>query len=268
VTAIDQTAGGSMQEYTDNTGTYNLSLVSNKTYFITINRQGYQEVSKVVNTFGTYDASLLGTITLFPDGTGQNPPVNPGGNPGPISTGFAVQVAALSKDNVTSFSNLASYGNVYSKLENGKYKIRVGVFNSKEEAQRALSSVKRNGHPSAFVVSESGVNLGSKGSGPVVQPQPQPPVNPTNPTNPNPGFGTGYKIQMGAYRNPQSFDASKVQGLGYVEDRRKGDLTIKLLSGFQTLDAAKRALPSVQSAGFSTAFIVLDQNGTLTRVRN
>jgi hypothetical protein len=48
----------------------------------------------------------------------------------------------------------------------------------------------------------------------------------------------------------------------------KGDLTLKLLAGFPTLDAAKRALPSVQSAGFKGAFIVLDQNGSLTRVRN
>ncbi len=267
VTAIDQTAGGSISAFSDNTGSYNLSLIGNKTYFITISRQGYQEVSKVVNTFGGYNPDLLGTITLFPDGT--NPNTGGGGtgnNPGTISTGFSVQVAALSKDNVASFSKLTSYGNVYSKLENGKYKIRVGVYNSRTEAQSALNNIKRQGYPTSFVVAESGVNLDSRGGN--SQPQPQPPIvnNPTNPTNPN--VGVGYKIQLGAYRNPQNFNATRVQNYGFVEDRRKGNLTIKLLSGFQSLDAAKRALPSVQSAGFKTAFIVLDQNGSLTRVRN
>jgi tetratricopeptide (TPR) repeat protein len=164
VTAIDQTAGGSTQAFTDNAGKYALSLSSNKTYFITFKGRGYQEVSKVVNTFGTYDQNLLGTITLFPDGTAL-PPVDqdPNNNPTNIASGFSIQVAALSKDNVSSFENLASYGNVYSKLENGKYKIRVGVFNSKQEAQAALNNIKRAGNPSAFIVTESGVNLDSRG---------------------------------------------------------------------------------------------------------
>jgi tetratricopeptide (TPR) repeat protein len=266
VTAIDQTAGGSTQAFTDNAGKYALSLSSNKTYFITFKGRGYQEVSKVVNTFGTYDQNLLGTITLFPDGTAL-PPVDqdPNNNPTNIASGFSIQVAALSKDNVSSFENLASYGNVYSKLENGKYKIRVGVFNSKQEAQAALNNIKRAGNPSAFIVTESGVNLDSRGGQPSTGIQPQPPTQ----QPPTPGVSTaGYKIQLGAYRNVSSFDSSKIQGLGYVEERMKGDLTLKLLAGFPTLDAAKRALPSVQSAGFKGAFIVLDQNGSLTRVRN
>jgi len=258
ITAIDQNQGGSQQAVTDNSGNYNLNLVSNKTYYVTFSRPGYQEVSKVVNTFGGYNQDLLGTITLFPDGSGTTPGTQPGGNTS-ISSGFSVQVAALSKDNVESFSNLASYGNVYSKLENGKYKIRIGVFNSKSEAQSALNNIKRSGHPTAFVVAESGVDLGSRGG------TTQPPVNPPDPSTTS--GGSGYKIQLGAYRNPRYFDASKVQGMGYVEDRAKGDLTLKLLAGFQSLDAAKRVLPSVQAAGFKGAFIVLDRNGTLTRVR-
>ncbi len=260
ITALDQNEGGTTQAFTDNTGTYNLSLKSNRTYYVTFNRSGYQEVSKVINTFGGYNPDLLGSITLFPDGSGTGGGTGGGGEI--ISSGFSVQVAALSNDNVARFSNLASYGNVYSKLENGKYKIRVGVFSSKSEAQTALNSIKRAGHPTAFVVSESGVNLDSRGGGSETQ---QPPVNPPDPSS---SFGTGYKIQLGAYRNPGSFDPSKVQGLGYVEERQKGDLTLKLLAGFQSLDAAKRALPSVQAAGFKGAFIVLDQNGTMTRVRN
>ncbi len=262
ITAVDQNEGRTVQAVTDNTGSYNLGLISNKTYYVTFDRPGYQEVSKVVNTFGGYNAELLGIITLFPDGSSTTGGDTSGGDSGgSISSGFSVQVAALSKDNVANFSNLATYGNVYSKLENGSYKIRIGVFSSKSEAQNALNNIKRAGHPTAFVVAESGVNLGSRGGGDTQQP-------PVNPPDPSSSFGAGYKIQLGAYRNPRYFDAGKVQGLGFVEDRKKGDLTIKLLAGFQSLEAARRALPSVQAAGFKGAFIVLDQNGTLTRVRN
>ena len=157
------------------------------------------------------------------------------------------------------------------------YKIRVGVFPSEGEAKSALGVVKNKGHRGAFVVKESGVNLGTKGPNntpPVTNPNPVNPTNPSNPTNPieepivGPATSNGYKIQMGAYRNPRYFDATKVQGLGVVEDRQKGDLTIKLLSVFSSLDQAKRTLNQVKSVGFRSAFIVYDQNGVLTRVRD
>ena len=73
---------------------------------------------------------------------------------------------------------------------------------------------------------------------------------------------------MGAFRNPNSFDSSKVSQYGVVQDRVNArGLTLKLLAGFNSLSDAQLALPRVKNAGFKSAFIVLEQNGVISRVR-
>ncbi len=284
IMAMDQSDNTQTQVFSDANGEYSMSLKNNKSYFINYLKEGYQEVNKPVNTTGPYNPNLLDNIVLFPfsfdpgDNNNNNnnndndpvtPPVDPNRpGPGPSVTepnfqeGYSVQVAALSKDKVSEFSNLASIGNVYSKLINGTYKIRVGVFQTQSEAQSALRMIKNKGNSGAFVVREEGVNLGTKGPGPEVS-EPEP----LSPSSPIAGNSNGYKIQMGAYRNAKSFDSSLVNNLGTVEDHPKGSLTLKLLAVYNSLNEAKSVLSRVKAAGFTTAFIVYDQNGVLTRVR-
>ena len=110
----------------------------------------------------------------------------------------------------------------------------------------------------ATVVPEEGVSIGA---------DPQPPVI----DNPDPPINTqgSYKIQLAALRNTRWFNPSTtILSLGQIEDRPRGDLTIKLLSSFNTLGSAQQALSVVKQNGFATAFIVQDVNGTLQRVKN
>jgi len=76
-----------------------------------------------------------------------------------------------------------------------------------------------------------------------------------------------FMIQLGAYRDPRSFNGSKRVGLGTVLDRPRVDLTVKLLCCYNSAADAFRALPQVQQAGFSGAFVVEDQNGQLVRAK-
>jgi len=54
--------------------------------------------------------------------------------------------------------------------------------------------------------------------------------------------------------------------LGPIEERMKGDLTLKLIGGLETLSQARQTMTEARKAGFTTAFIVMEQNGQLVKV--
>jgi cell division protein FtsN len=171
-----------------------------------------------------------------------------------MMTGFSVQVASMSiTPEMPKYASLKAVGNVYSVLDKGAYKVRVGPFNTREEAMAKVSQVKRYGYSGAFVVAESG----TPGTSPNVQSKP--PVEP-------PVQDGQIMIQLGAYSNVNYFDAAKATLIGPVVDRVKGKLTIKLITGFFSLDEARRTLPTAKQAGFKDAFIVQERNGVLLRI--
>jgi hypothetical protein len=165
---------------------------------------------------------------------------------------------------LSKFNNLRSVASVYAKNEAGRYKIKVGNFPTREEAQRQLENIKRMGYPGAFIVTDDGVSLGGSVAPAVPDPQPtNPPV--TNPPITN--TGGRFMIQLGAYRDLRNFNGSKLAGMGTIMDRPRQDLTIKLLCCYTSSAEAFNALTRVQQAGFSGAFVVEDLNGQLVRAK-
>ncbi len=272
VIASNQATGATTQTMTDQNGDYTLALSPNTLYSIRYSRPGYREIDRRVSTTGTMNPAILGSIPILPSDSPLPPgitnpnqlidPYSPGGTTPPAATaetasGFAVQVAAVSKVDLNRFNNLKGMGEVYTKPAGAVTKIRVGVYPSREEAQQVLGQVKKAGYPQAFVVAEEGVQLQSGGG------TPQFTGNETGGAS-----GGNYFIQLGAYSNPRSFDASKLQGLGTIMDVPRGNLTVKLLASFNTPADAQRVLPEVRAKGFSGAYIVTrDAAGNWSRVR-
>ena len=88
--------------------------------------------------------------------------------------------------------------------------------------------------------------------------------NSGNTTN---SLGT-YVVRLGAYSNPQkSFDRDSVLDIGQIAEQYKGQFTIILLTGYNDLNQAKRALAKAQQRGFRDAYIAEDVNGVLQKVR-
>ena len=145
-------------------------------------------------------------------------------------------------------NDLESLGDVYYKEESSKYKIRVGVFATREEAERALIAAKGK-YKGAFIVKEDGQEFQARGVA----------------TNLAPSAAGKYKVQLAAYRDSRWFDETLVSELGIIEERPKGDLTVKYLSGFDNLAEAKTALVKAKSAGFDTAYIVEETSGGALR---
>lgn len=74
-----------------------------------------------------------------------------------IISGFLVQVVVLSKFVLDQFSEFILIGQVYFKVENGVYKIRVGVFSICVQVDQVLKFIKIEGYMEVFIVIEQGI---------------------------------------------------------------------------------------------------------------
>ncbi|MCB0587391.1 MAG: carboxypeptidase regulatory-like domain-containing protein [Phaeodactylibacter sp.] len=270
VTATNQSTNSTMQATTDVNGDYALALSPNSSYVLRYSRPGFRDISRTVHTGEGSDRTILGMISMLPvsegadtypgsdvtprPGTteGDGGAITPSGGQPVLGAGYAVQVAALNKPGLENFAGLSDIGQVYSKYEGGVYKVRIGVFSDRAQAGNALSTVKSRGYKDAFVTTEEG-NVGTQLKG--------------GQAAPSAGTGSGrYKVQLAAYRNPQYFNPSGLERYGNIEDRQRGNLTVKLLGGFDDIEEAKEAWRQAKSAGFTTAYIVLDSGSGLTKV--
>ncbi|MGK0366445.1 MAG: hypothetical protein ACI85O_003518, partial [Saprospiraceae bacterium] len=198
----------------------------------------------------------------YPSGgnTGGNSPSNGNTN---ISSGYAVQVAAVSASNnadLSKFSTLSDLGTVYYTPVGNVYKIRIGVYSTAEEARAVANRINARGYSGAFMVTEGNVNVGTASTSPQTNTGGE---NTSAPTN----LGT-YVVRLGAYSNPQkSFNRDSVMDIGQISEQYKGQFTIILLTGYNNLPEAQRALAKTQQRGFSDAYIAADVNGVLQKVK-
>lgn len=274
VTATNQSTNSSMQATTDVNGDYALALSPNSSYVVRYSRPGFRDISRTVYTGEGNDRTILGMISMlaisggadtYPGSdvtprpgavTGEGGAITPEGQGVQLGSGYAVQVAALNKPGLENFSSLTNIGQVYSKFEGGVYKVRIGPFSDRADAAKALGSVKGRGYKDAFIVTEEG-NVGTQFKGNQGAP--------STPSTPSAASG-GYKVQLAAYKNPQNFNPAGLERYGNIEDRSRGGLTIKLLGPFDDVEEAKQAWQQAKAAGFTTAYIVLDSGGELTKV--
>lgn len=265
VMSTNQTTGTQMTVRTDINGDYMLALSPNTIYIVRYSRPGYRDLNRTVRTGGTFDRDALGVISMIPvdavvtdDQTVRDPFVNPTNPVTTVQRGFAVQVAALSKPNLEGFSELSNFGCLYAAPSGNIYKIRIGTFASRDEAERVLGLVKNQGYRGAFLVEETTTQVVNAGPGDLT------PKNPTAPVNT--GATGRYKIQLAAYRNLKYFDDSGIRGLGTIEEKKKGSFTVKYLAGYTTIEEARQVLREAKAAGFKDAFIVEDVGGDLKKV--
>ncbi|HHS96023.1 MAG TPA: hypothetical protein ENJ45_05480, partial [Phaeodactylibacter sp.] len=196
--------------------------------------------------------------------------------------GYAVQVAALNmKDKVQkdNFAALAAVGNLYTRPQKGMKKVRVGIYHTKEEALQARKNIVAKGFKSAFVVAEEIADPDEIQvilTAPTLQPaaakaeDKQPKDFPTEKTETESSsidaIPSIFMVRLATYSRPELFDASKIETLGKLEKRLKGNMTIMLLSGFPTLKAAREASKAAAAKGFKGAHVVIEEDGKLIKL--
>lgn len=273
ITATNRATGNTTETRTNINGDYYLALSPYSSYILRYSAPSFREVNFTVDTRDGLDRSILGVISMLP--ATQVGPTTPNNIPGNVpdqpvqprsvpQDGFAVQVAAVNQVNMAQYTSLNNFGEVYSTEENGKYKIRVGLYTTREEAISAMNAIRNSGYRDAFLVKEEGALMGSTDiTGNQV---PNSPGYPSTTESSQPVSSGMYKVQLAAYRNPAYFDPSPIAGLGTIEERMKGDLTVKFIGGIPSLQQARQALAQARAAGFNTAFIVVEENGQLRKV--
>ncbi|WP_020569808.1 carboxypeptidase regulatory-like domain-containing protein [Neolewinella persica] len=263
VQIVQRTTGQSATLATSANGAYLMELAPYNTYDVSISAFGYETVRFPVTNNDGSDPNILGNMTLLPTGT---PPVN---NDGDISytqlQGFSVQLASLAKQpDLSKFDNVKDLGRVYSVNAGSAYKVRLGVFATRAQAEAAAAEAKTD-FAGAFVVADSGDSAfpvaGGGGGG-----YAPPTTNPVTPTNPG-SFGR-YKVQLGAFGKPENFDRNKAGQLGTVETTMRGTLTLFMIGNLNSLQEARSVQARAQSSGYSGAFVLESVNGQLVKVPN
>jgi hypothetical protein len=209
------------------------------------------------------------TPTL-PDGVEESPVITK------AAPAFAVQVAvSTSKEvlNLSKFNNLKKIGNVYVVPEEGKQKIRLGVFHSRAEVDSAMKAVAALKYEGVFVTQEKNAAAVAENlikPTPKVQPKsvpeqystvvppkkldaPKPVAEPVKPKVEDKTF----KVKIAAMKKPELFNDSKVATLWKVEQLKEGDFTYFMMDGFKTLEQAKEMKKKVQATGFKDAKVVV-----------
>ena len=209
---------------------------------------------------------------------------------------FAVQVAAYEIDgksiNMSEYKGLFKEGNVYSRPSGKHIKIRVGVYNSKEEASKHLKSIKKAGFKQAFITKEYleptkadkslVVKTTTEKSAPAVKVVKTPKVTPKKKvakkkvTAPKKKkvvkkapkkAKRQYYVQLAAYKNTKYFPRAKVAPLGKIVNTKNSKFTTMYITGFDSLEEAIEARNEALKIGFRRPYIVYKRNGKFVRMK-
>ena len=178
---------------------------------------------------------------------------------------YFIQLASLSRSNgdFSRFKSFVKYGNLYKVYKTNTVKIRLGHYNSRDEAMDVLIKIRNSGIKDAFLVSEPLITsqlelIASPFSNDIYQ---------EDNTFVSSKKTSDYKIRLASYTDPLWFDAESVADLGEIEQWTKGQWTIFVLSGYTNIEEAKKAQIKAINRGFSDAHVVIDNEGILEKLK-
>lgn len=193
-----------------------------------------------------------------------------------VKVEFAVQLSASSKP-VADKNSLKSWedlGPVYVHSENGLYKVRIGPFDTQEDAKAVLLKAKSRGTKDAFIVVQQGLENHKPYE---FQSAPEPTATahaaeakPVMITESNEEMETArgeYKVRLASYLHPGAFNTKDIDQYGKLESYRQGEWTILLIGGLKSEAEAKRVRDQVIAKGYTDAKVVIDQDGILVETK-
>lgn len=174
---------------------------------------------------------------------------------------YFIQLASLTRsEGVSSEYNVVkSYGNLYRFFKPNAVKIRLGYYGTRTAAEAVLPNVKNAGFYDAFITADvlsvaqfELINTNSYRS--------------TNSFVDDFNIASQYKVKLASYTDPLKFNVDGIKDAGRLEQWTKGQWTIFVLGGFQSLEEAKMAQIKAINRGWADAELVVDENGILRKV--
>lgn len=289
--------GESTETYTDNSGLYSLDLAPGNLYVLNYSKAGYTLTSRNVNTGNGADKTILGTqkieiatsgtppVTVLDDYTFVDSEDSKGPDAGAATTdlsylpniAYDVQFGVFSNPNKDELRKLKALGFVYSAARSGSLRAyKVGAYKTRSEAQATRQKLVDRGYTGAFITTLTNkkhmqrvlVKNDNSGTPIAVDPPKKPNTSGMKPPG-KPGGNLPtpttsqltYKVQLGAYRNPKSFDKSTVAGLGELSYITiSNGLTLILLGEHASYKDAKLTEQKVKARG-QGAMVVAVKDG-------
>lgn len=190
---------------------------------------------------------------------------------GPGEVEFAVQLSATSRpiSDKKSLKSWEDIGPVFIHTENGLYKVRIGPYNTQEDAKQVLLAVKSRGKSDAFIVVQKGFENHTPfefENHPAAETSttPAPAKAPVKGKDEVQGV---YKVRLASYLHPGGFNTKDIDMYGPLESYRKGEWTIMLIGGFSTETDARAVRDKVVAKGYPDAAVVVDRDGLLEEVK-
>jgi hypothetical protein len=286
VTCTNQSDKKSQTTKSDRNGKFSFNLVKNTSYILTFSKENFVIAHKLLKSVDGKDRSVIGEIRMetastttiapvvttvvkdFPKETGKtlasNNPVTPATPQMTVKgQGFSVQlsvIAATQMVDLASYDALKPYGKIYAVPEDGKTKIRLGVFKHRVDAEAASKKAAEKGFKGTFVLDE--VNAEAIRKNTIAAKSGEKEKSEMEVTKPNPSKITdkSYKVRIAAFKNPKLFDETHVKDLGKVEQIHEGDVTIFVFNGIKSLESARELRGKVRAAGYKDARIVIYDN--------
>ena len=184
---------------------------------------------------------------------------------------FAVQLSASAKPIIDkkAMKTWEDLGPVYVHSENGLYKLRIGPFNTQEDAKAVLLQAKARGTKDAFIVVQQGLenqkSFDSKSHTDIAtnsEASAEPFLMQDTKSSDKAPHGE-YKVRLASYLHPGAFNTKDIDQYGKLESYRQGEWTIMLIGGFKTEADAKKVKDQVVAKGYKDAAVVMDQDGIL-----
>ncbi len=172
VRATNQETNEFLEATTDKSGKFKFSLESNQNYLLSYSKESFVVGKKNVKAsmsnrnlgeFTLKPSALTGKIELeVPQPVAQSKDELPENYAVTVKSakkyGYAVQLLVTTQErilNLSEFDALREAGNLYVLPESGKQKLRLGVYQNREEANAALKKAVALGSKGAYVVEEN-----------------------------------------------------------------------------------------------------------------
>ena len=291
--AIENMASKEVQNtVTDNSGSFNCQLISGYTYKLQYFRDGFKANSKIINTGTSVSKDVIGSVLLSKAAAAPSATIaSTSSAPAPqtnrtvpsttapvtsaptatypsraitsntMQVGYAVQIAAIKPGKTIDLNSYSKVNSATSKVyikEGSDYnRVRIGVFNTRSEAEAAKVNIKSAGYGSAYVVKEEGVTVKSGVEEVYTARSPEP-----KRTN-----NSEYVLRLAALQSMGNVDQSMLSRYGKIETTLSNGLTVIYLSGFTNLIDANSAMSALQSQGYPGAFVMQRAgNGSLQKI--
>jgi tetratricopeptide (TPR) repeat protein/cell division septation protein DedD len=276
-----------VERKTDADGAYNLSLIPGETYFVTYSKKGYlNEIVRTVPGKGNIptvqltknaaDPVIDNEITLPTEhkrnkmnggSTVISPKENEAVQAESTFNGYSIQLAAsptkLADAKLKKMEPLTKEGNIYAKEDDGMYKYRLGIFDNKADAEKALKKVKAT-HKDAFVVPEYGQDpnlvMGRDDLGPQEYSSS---VASRGKENATPAESIYYAVQVASLASNRAFSLGEynaISSLGSLYSKPENGLNKLRLGVWTRHGDAEAAQKEVVARGFQDAIIVTEKS--------